>query len=179
MSCLQAVGKTPPSRANAKTKLEWLDILKDTGPGEILTHPFAWHPHLIDKHKEFSKHIARIKARDSGIHHSFRIISGSIYLQWNIDITPPSSPPSSSFPISGVFCALAPNALMKWYAAQCMEWSMHLNAMSIAKYKIIKYEDLQNTNLFWLKSSPLRIEFMAHGSYSNVVCTDAIADHPP
>ena len=50
--------------------------------------PFTWHPHLIDKHEEFSKCIAWIKACDSSIHHSLHIIGGSVYLQWNINIAP-------------------------------------------------------------------------------------------
>src|SRR5271168_1624271 len=43
----------------------------------------------------------------------------------------------------------------------------------------IKYKNLQHTNLFWLKSSPLRIELLAHSSYSNIICADPITNHLP
>jgi len=46
------------------------------------------------------------------------------------------------------------------------------------KVLIINY-DLQHANLFGLKSSPFRIELLAHSPYSNIVRADPITDHPP
>ena len=89
---------------------------------------------------------------------------------------------------SGVFCVNfhlifiadgKPKALMKWYAARCMEWSMHLKVVSTVEYFTMNYKYLQNSDLFGLKLSLLWIELFTHGPYSNIICADAITNHPP